>query len=270
MATKAAAGGAWRRVGLAGTVLVAALLVAGLARGEVAQKDNVRLAFDVEFSPQALPRDRQVPISLSFSGRISAVNGAEPPRVRRLTIGFNRRGTVTTRGLPVCDAGRLQSVTTDTALARCGRALLGRGHFAAYIDFAPRGFPVRGPALAFNGRRGGRPVILLHVYVSSPVQAALVLVMRISHPPKGEFGTVLSTTVPRLAGGAGYLTGIGLRFDRRRIDGRTRSLVSASCPAPAGFSVAVFTLARGSFDFASGQHANVALTRTCRVASPGP
>ena len=269
MASKASTG-AWCRIGLGFAVLAAALAMAGFARGEVAQKDNVRLAFDVELSPHALPRHRPVPISISFSGKISAVNGASPPRVRRLTVGFNRRGAISTRGLPVCRAGALQSVTTKEALARCRGALLGRGYFAAYIAFPTAGFPVRGPALAFNGRRGGRPVILLHVKVSRPVQAALVLEMKVTHPTQGEFGTVLSTTVPKLAGGAGYLTGLELTLDRRyRFGGRTHSFVSASCAAPAGFSVAVFTLAQGSFEFADGQHARVALTRTCRVSDAG-
>ncbi|MGD9736983.1 MAG: hypothetical protein AB7V58_15475 [Solirubrobacterales bacterium] len=260
------ASGAWRRVGLGLAALVAALLSAGLARGEIAQQDGVRLSFDVQFRPQALPRDRPAPVSASFAGRISALDGGAPPRVRRLSIGFDRRGVVSTRGLPFCRRGDLQSVSTGAALARCGDALLGRGHFAAFIDFPPSGFTVRGPALAFNGRQGGRPVVLLHVYVSTPVRAALVIPMRISRPPQGRFGTVLSTKVPRLAGGAGYLTGIGLTLNRRyRSGGRIRSFVSASCPAPAGFTVDVFNLARGSFEFADGQRANVALSRTCRV-----
>lgn len=261
----------WRRAASALAALTLALATAGLARAEVAQQDNVRLAFDVEFSPQALPRDRPAPISATFSGRISAVNGAIPPRVRRLSVEFNRRGVVSGRGLPVCRPSQLQSVATATALARCRAALVGRGHFAAFIDFPESGFRVSGPALAFNGRSDGRPVVLLHVYVSTPVQAALVLVMRISHPADGRFGTVLTTTVPTLAGGAGYLTGIGLTLDRRyRSEGEARSFVSASCPAPAGFTFSAFTLARGSFEFADGHHATVDLTRTCRVRPASP
>lgn len=257
---------AWCRVALAAGLLVALLLSAGLARGEVAQNGDVRLSFDVQWSPQALPRDRPAPISASFSGGISSLDGGAPPRVRRLSVGFDRRGTVTTRGLPVCRQNELQSVPSATALARCRGAFLGRGHFAAYIDFPLAGFSVRGPALAFNGRRDGRPLILLHVYISTPVRAALVIPMAISHPPRGRFGTVLSTKVPKLAGGAGYLTGIGLTLDRRyRFGGRTLSFLSASCPAPGDFTLDVFTLARGSFEFANGQHANVVLERTCRV-----
>lgn len=260
----------WLRIGLGLAVLAAALATAGLARGEIAQQGNVRLIFDAQFSPKSLPRDRLAPISVTVSGKISAVNGAVPPRVKRLTIGFNRGGTISSRGLPVCGAGELQSVDSDAALARCRDALVGRGYFEAFIDFPTGGFGVRGRALAFNGRRGGRPVVLLHVFVSSPIQAALVLTMNFTHPTKGQFGTVLSATVPKLAGGAGYLTGIGLTFDRHyRFHGETRSFLSASCPAPAGFTAGVFTLARGNFEFADGQHASIGLTRTCRVSGSG-
>lgn len=239
----------------------------GVARGEVAQENNVRLAFNVQFSPHALPRDRPVPVSASFSGKVSAINGAVPPRVRRLSIAFNRRATISVRGLPTCRPGELQSVSTEAALAQCRGALLGRGYFAAFIDFSTGGFGVQGRALAFNGREAGRPAILLHVYVSSPIQAALVLTMKISHPAQGRFGTVISTSVPKLAGGGGYLTGIGLTLNRRyRSGGRTLSFLNASCPAAAGFTFASFTLARGSFEFANGQHARVDLTRTCSVS----
>lgn len=258
---------AWPRLGLGLAVLVAALLTAGLAQGEVAQKDNIRLAFNVQFTPHALPRDRPAPISATLSGKVTAVNGAEPPRVKRLIVAFNRRGTFSTEGLPVCSSGQLQSVTTEAALARCRGALLGRGQFGAFVEFPTGGFAVNGPTLAFNGRRGGRQVILLHVNVSTPIQTALVLVMKVSHPAQGQFGTVISTAVPKLAGGAGYLTGIELNLGRRyRFEGRSRSLLSASCPAPAGFTTVPFTLARGSFEFAGGGQAKVDLTRTCSVA----
>lgn len=256
-----------RRVAFGLAFLIAALVTAGMARAEIAQQDNVRLGFDVQFTPHALPRDRPAPVSVSFSGKVSAVNGAVPPRVKRLSIGIDRRGTLSTRGLPVCRSGELQSVTTATALARCRGALLGRGSFAAFVDFSPTGFAVRGPALAFNSRRGGRPAILLHVYVTQPIQAALVLTMDVTHPAQGRFGTVLSTTVPKLAGGGGYLTEIALEINRHyRFEGRSRSVLSASCPAAAGFTVDVFTLARGSFEFADGKHASVSLERTCSVA----
>jgi hypothetical protein len=255
-----------RRIALGLAFLIAALTTVGLARAEIAQQDNVRLGFNVEFTPHALPRDEPAPVSASFSGKVSAVNGAVPPRVKRLSIGLDRRGTLSTRGLPVCPAGELQSVTSATALARCRGALLGRGSFGAFVDFSTNGFAVRGPALAFNGRHGGRQAILLHVYVTQPIQAALVLVMDVTHPAQGRFGTVLSTTVPKLAGGGGYLTEIDLTIDRRyRFEGRSRSVLSASCPAAAGFSVDVFTLARGSFEFADGEQASVALERTCSV-----
>ena len=65
---------------------------------------------------------------------------------------------------------------TQAALARCRPALVGRGSFGADVDFPTLSLiPVRGRLLAFNGRDDGRPAILLHLYVSSPVQVTFVL-----------------------------------------------------------------------------------------------
>ena len=43
--------------------------------------------------------------------------------------------------------------------------------------------------------------MLIHIYVSSPVRLTLVVPMGISHRA-GRFGTVLTTNVPKLAGGS--------------------------------------------------------------------
>ena len=54
-------------------------------------------------------------------------------------------------------------------------------------------------------------------------------------------------------------------FRRYRYRGRSRSLISAGCPAPKGFPGALFTLARTSFSFAGGKKLTSTLTRQCRV-----
>ena len=68
--------------------------------------------------------------------------------------------------------------------------------------------------LAFNGRRGGKPALLLHLYVTTPVRTTFVLPLTISHRPKGQFGTVLSARIPTLAGGLGSVTEIDLTIGR--------------------------------------------------------
>jgi hypothetical protein len=120
--------------------------------------------------------------------------------------------------------------------------------------------------LAFYGRKGGKPALLLHLYVTTPVQTTFVLPLTISHTDKGQFGTVLAADVPTLAGGLGSVTEIDLSIGRNyTFHGQPRSFISASCAAPPGFPGAVFSLARGSFYFADGKRINTTLARNCRV-----
>lgn len=256
-----------RRLAIPIALLLAALLGAGAARGELSQSGNLRVAFDGGFSPRALPRDRLAPVTVHVDGSIRTTDGSRPPQLRRLTIAINRNGRLFTRGLPACPAGLIESTTTEAALERCRGALVGHGNFEANVDFPSiPTFPARGKMLAFNGRSGGHPAILVHLYGSSPVQATLLIPFKISQRSDGEFGTVLSARIPLLAGDQGYVTDIDLTIGRKfRYRGRQHSLLSARCAAPAGFPGAIFEFARGSFNFANGQKLSTSLTRDCRV-----
>jgi hypothetical protein len=244
-----------------------ALLGAAAAQGELTQKGNLRVAFDGQLSPRALPRDRLAPVTVRLEGSIRTVDGSSPPPLRRISFAVNRYGRLSFRGLPTCPAGALEQTTTEVALELCRRALVGHGRFAANVAFP--GFPpipATGRLLAFNSRSRGRPAILLHIYGSSPVRATFVLPFTVSQRRRGDFGTVLSTRIPKIASDLGYVTEIGLTIGRRyRYQDRPRSFLSASCPAPPGFRAANFELARGTFSFANEQRLTTSLARACRV-----
>jgi hypothetical protein len=248
-------------------IVALGLLGSGMAQGELSQTGTLRISFSGDFSPRSLPRDRPAPITVHVKGAIGTTDGSHPPPVRRVEIALNRNGRVTTEGLPACTSARLQSTSTQEALARCRSALVGRGRFGAEVEFpSAEPFPATGRALAFYGTRKGRPALMLHLYITTPVQTTFVLVLKISHQEKGQFGTVLTASIPSLAGGLGSVTEIDLTLGRTyTFRGRRRSFLSASCDAPAGFPGAVFSLARGSFFFADGRRVDTTLTRDCRV-----
>ena len=256
-----------RRLVIPIALLLAALLSASVARGELTQSEGLRVAFDGGFSPSALPRNRPVPVTVRIEGSIGTVNGSEPPQLRQVSFAINRNGKLFSSGLPSCPVELLQSTTSQAALARCRHALIGRGSFSADVDFPNLPLvPVRGKLLAFNGRSKGQPEILLHLYVASPAQVTLVLPFKVIKQSAGAFGTVLSATIPKIAGELGYVTEINLEIGRRyRYRGLSRSLLSASCAAPAGFPGAIFNFAKGSFSFANGQRLTTTLTRDCQV-----
>jgi hypothetical protein len=245
----------------------AGLLGAGLAQAELSQDGNVRISFDGDFSPHALPRNELAPVTINVKGAIGTTDGTHPPAVRRIEIAINRHGRLSTQGLPACSGPLLQSTSTETALARCRPALVGRGHFGANVEF-PSTDPVlaTGTMLAFYGRSNGKRALLLHLYATTPVRATFVLPLLISNKGDELFGTILSAKIPTLAGGLGSVTQIDLRIGRNyTYRGQRRSFLRASCPAPAGFSGGVFSLARGTFYFAGGKEIDTTLERDCHV-----
>lgn len=254
-----------RRAAIA--ILVASL---GLGWGATSQaerviKDGLEVSFNANFRPHALPRSRPAPVKIEISGRVAAVDGSHPPPLRRIEVNLNRNGRLYARGLPTCTAPVLQSTSTQTALSRCRRALVGRGSFRARVSLGGE-IPTGGTILAFNGRREGKPALLLHFFAGVPVRFTLVAPLTIGHRKVGEFDTVLRAKIPKLGGDLGSITQIELTIGRRwSYRGKRRSYVSAACSALSGFQEATFPFARGSFHFAEHREFSEVLLRTCRV-----
>lgn len=248
-------------------LLAFALLLAASATAEVKQAGNVRVVLDGGFAPKSLPRTRLAPVTVKIEGRIATTDGTQPPPLRILEIGLNRHGRLSAVGLPTCRASKLQSASTSAALAQCRPALVGHGHFEAMLDFGGQTrIPAGGKVLLFNAGDRGQPRLLLHFFIRTPVEAALVLPLRIEHRAKGNFGIALRTSVPKLGGGIGSITGIDLTIGRRySYRGEARSYLLASCGAPPGWTEALFPFLRASFSFADNRHLDTTLVRSCRV-----
>lgn len=250
---------------LAAIAAAIALCLTSLASGEVSQKDGVRAAVTGSMSPVKLPRTGTAPIAVSVAGRITA-NATVLPKLTAIGIEINRHGRLDQRGIPLCRLGHIDPSTTKEALAACGPALIGEGRFSADVripDQSP--FPSEGRVLAFNGKLRGKPAIFAHIYGTRPVPTSYVLPFSVS-ATGGTYGTLLEASLPQVTGEWGYVTGISLKLDRSFLfHGRHRSYLSAGCPAPKGFSKAVFPLARTSFTFAGGLTLSSTLNRTCRV-----
>jgi len=256
-----------KRLAFIGLLLATTLFGVAIARGEISGDKSLLVRFGGGFAPRSLPRDRDVPVKVRLNTSIRSTDGSRPPQLRQISFGVNRYGRITTRGLPACRPQLLEATNPRVALDRCGPALVGHGNFTANVEFTEREpFPAHGQMLAFNGRVGGKPAILLHIHGSAPVEITVVLKFKIRHPARGKFGTVLTTRIPRLASDLGYVTNVALEFDRRyRYRGRRYSFLSARCAAPSGFPGAIFSFTRGTFRFAGGKRIVTTLTRDCTV-----
>ncbi|MGH2973674.1 MAG: hypothetical protein ACRDLL_02230 [Solirubrobacterales bacterium] len=272
MSTEAAAISAASAANPAGASEAAPSSPAGASRGRAASASSVvrrgpvQVSFGGKLTPHALPRHGKAPVGIAVDARISGTKGGAPPQLRKLAIAINRNGLLTTAGLPLCRLPEIQPSTTTGALAACGDSLVGEGHFSANVKLPQQSpFPSTGKVLAFNGRQHGKPAILAHIYGTQPAPTSYVLpfLIRSTH---GTYGSVLEASLPQATGNWGYVTGLQMSLHRRfSYRGRSRSYLSAGCPAPAGFPGAVFPLARTSFSFAGGATLVSVLNQNCRA-----
>lgn len=247
-----------RATALLGGVLALLSLLAGTGQAEVSQKNGVRVAVQGSLSPNRLPRQGSAPVSVSVSGRIDALNEAALPQLQKMTVAINSAGHLDLRGIPHCRINHINPSTNQQALAACRSSLIGEGSFSADVKLPEQSpFPSEGRLLAFNGTIGGRPAIFAHIYGTKPLPTSFVFAFRVKQQ-KGAFGTVLEASFPRATGEWGYVTGISLDLNRK-------SFLSAGCPAPKGFSKAVFPLMKTSFAFAGGLNLISTLTRSCQA-----
>ncbi len=207
------------------------------------------------------------PVAVSLGGDISSTVGSNPPRLRELRIEINRGGRLEDTGLAVCPLSSILIATTDRALAACRQALVGSGTFSANIMLkGQQPYPTTGRLLIFNGRKGGHPVMFGQIYASRPFATSFVITFKIANREHGNFGTVLSASLPEALGTWGFVTGLKMRLSRHyAFKDEQHSYLSAGCPAPRGFPTAVYPLIRTSFGFEGGLTLTSTLNRVCKA-----
>ncbi|HEU4707519.1 MAG TPA: NHL repeat-containing protein [Solirubrobacterales bacterium] len=232
---------------------------------DVIQRGHVRVSVRAGIAPRRLPRHGAAPIHFSLSAKIASTDGSVPPQLRRISVEITRNGHLDPAGLPVCRFSAIQPSTTAGALAACRDSLIGEGRFKARVLIPQQApFPSSGKIVAFDGRWHGQPAILAHVYGPKPVPTSYTLPFTIGTEHRGSYGTVLSASLPQFTSRWGYVTGISLDIGRSfRYAAARHSYLSAACPAPPGFSTAVFSLSRAKLAFAGRKPIVQTLTDTC-------
>jgi len=238
--------------------LLTTLALAVPGQAEVSQKQGVRVTVDGGLSPSRLPRKGSAPVAVSVAGQIQAQSAADLPQLQKLRIAINSAGKLDLHGIPHCRINHINPSTNQEALAACKSSLIGEGDFSANVVLPEQSpFPSKGKLLAFNGTIGGQPAIFAHIYGTNPLPTSYVFAFRVTQT-KGTFGTVLETSFPRATGDWGYVTGISLDLNKK-------SFIRAGCPAPKGFTKAVFPLVQTNFSFAGGLKLTNTLTRSCQA-----
>jgi hypothetical protein len=247
-----------------------AVLVLGCIAGasaEVVQTDDLRITVLSQIEPSKLPRMGTAPIAVFVSGHISTPNGAVPPQLQQMTVYVNSHGRLQSKGLPSCPLARIETSSSEDAVASCGEALVGSGRFWASVVFPDqRPYPTRGRLLVFNGRQAGEEMIFAHIYTTVPFTTSFVIPFRLQRIHKGPYGTKLTASLPAALGEWGFVDRIKLTLRKKyTFRGEHLSYFNAGCPAPRGAAAATFPLARASFQFGEGKSIAITVPKTCRV-----
>lgn len=212
---------------------VAGLLVLAATAGALKVRvGELILNADGGFTPTALPKHTDAPITLHGGGKLSTISGALPPIAETLVIEFDRHGSVQTAGLPVCTDHQLEATDVKTARRRCPGSIVGEGFGKAIIAFPEqKPIPVSSPITFFNGPRvHGDPTVYAHAFITVPVPTTFVVPVVIETIHHGVYGYRTKARIPKIAGGAGHGISLSAKVGRRwTYKGQKHSYVNARC-----------------------------------------
>jgi hypothetical protein len=247
--------------------LLASLTLAAAALATVVQEGTLRVSIATQVKPFKLPRTEPAPIDVFIAGHISTTTGALPPQLEQMTVLINRHGEIDPTAVPACPLVAIRPSTTAQALARCGSALVGSGHFwASVVVSEQRPYHTTGRLLVFNGRLHGQPALLAQIYTSQPFPSSFVVPFTIRHIDGGRYGTELSAQLSQSLGEWGFVNRIKMTIGRSaEASGSERSYLNAACPAPGKSKTTAFPLALATFGFAGGQSLSATVSKSCGV-----
>jgi hypothetical protein len=245
-----------RRIVLIAFPLAICLLVAATAAYALhLQVGNIVVEAEGSFSPTALPRHLNAPITIHGGGKLSTVDGKLPPILQKITLLFDRHGAVDTTGLPFCTKGKLVATTTPQARRNCPGAIVGEGEGKAVVKFPEQPpIPASSPLTLFNGPPShGNPTVLAHAHLTVPAPTTFIVEVVIEKIHQGVYGYRTEATIPPIAGGSGIPISGSLKIGRKwTYKGVKHSYISARCEtgrlqAQGGFTFSDETILSGTF-----------------------
>lgn len=219
--------------------------------------NNIEATFEGGATPKALPKKGTAPVSLTLNGKMASLNGEHLKALDTVTLDFDKAGKINTKGLASCSVAKLLSTTTKDAEKKCRSAIVGKGNVQADIALPEQPpFGASGPLVVFNGSKGGKQELILHVYAHVPAATTFVVPVKIGKD-HGKFGTKAFIDVPKIVSGNGSVTSFKAKINKKfTVGGKKQSLLNAGCPKG---SLAV----KGDFKFAGGGDLTGELTVPC-------
>jgi hypothetical protein len=219
--------------------------------------NNIEATFEGGATPKALPKKGTAPVTLILNGKMKSLNGEHLKALDTVTLDFDKAGKINTKGLASCTVAKLLSTTTKDAEKKCRSAIVGKGNVQADIALPEQPpFGASGPLVVFNGSKGGKQELILHVYAHVPAATTFVVPVKLGKD-HGKFGTKAFIDVPKIVSGNGSVTSFKAKINKKFTSGgKKQSLLNAGCPKG---SLAV----KGDFKFAGGGDLTGELTVPC-------
>jgi hypothetical protein len=206
---------------------VAALAGAAKTRIHVG---NLILTFGGTVSPQKMPKNDYVPVTTNVFGEIETDDGTHPSALRETVIDIDKDVKINAQGFPVCKGGQLEARPTPAAKKVCGRSIVGSGDAHVEIAF-PEQPPIKiaSPLTVFSGgEKGGKVKLLIHVFITVPVPAAIVTQVTIQREGSGVHSIA---RVPVIAGGSGSTLDFKFKLGKTfSYKGKKVGYFEAKCP----------------------------------------
>jgi hypothetical protein len=214
--------------------LAAALSVSVVAVANAVQitlrAGNIVTTFGGTTSPKAMPKNSYVPVSTNIFGKINTANGNHPPALREVEFDIDKDVKINVKGYPACKSGQLTARNTSAAMKVCGKSVLGKGEAHVEIAF-PEQNPIKvaSPLTVFNGgEKGGKVKLLIHIFITVPVPAAVVTDVTISRKGSGLHSV---SKIPVVAGGSGSALDFKFKLGKTySYKGKKVGYFEAKCP----------------------------------------
>ena len=185
-----------------GVVLSLGVAAIASAASTTLRAGNLILTFGGTISPKALPKhDLHAGHHDISPARSKPATAPTPRRCEKSIVDIDKDVKINVKGYPVCKAGQLEARDTKAAMKVCGNTVLGEG--IAHVEIAfPEQKPilVTSPLTVFNGgEKGGKVMLLIHVFLTVPVPAAIVTTVTIKGRAPGSTRSRKSRSPPAAA-----------------------------------------------------------------------
>jgi hypothetical protein len=244
-----------RKKGLIAAAILLPLVLAAGAYAMTLRAGNLIVDAEGGFTPTALPKHTDAPITIFGEGKASTVSGELPPIVKTLDIEFDRHGHLETQGLEVCKAAKLRATTVPQARKACPGAIVGEGEGQAIVAFPEqKPISVSSPITLFNGpKKDGDDTVIAHAYTTVPAPTTFIVPIVIEKIHNGVYGYRTIAEIPKIAGGYGHPISGHLKVGKNwTYKGKKHSYVNARCEtghlqAKVGVTFAEGTFLTGTF-----------------------